>query len=580
MNSSRTDTKNGNMTQDISNKMRPLALLTVTVVISLSIFYLLFSQIYEDHQRDLNDLKDKVSFERNQMEMAHLNEIMASSLEMAYLSGESQWIERYKNAVGRFNAVTDEIFNVVPDQGSQILIREAREQFLAYDNKALHLIENRKLEKAEDILESRSYKNQKRLFEEKVRDLSYSDEVNIRLVDLRGKILVLDEILTMSAKKTTVSTRPQWEEDYNLAATALDSAIAESLELSESQTIKNALSQTSGANDKLIELEGRAFTLSKQDKRNQARDLLNSSEYLTNKQIYSDGMARFSRSLDEQIDQISENAENLIRNEILLIGAACILLISSWIIVWWSILSWKTRLAENNQALERKMLELEGFTYRTSHDLKAPLINIRGLSDIIKEDLADSAYEEVSVNIQKVGDLTVRLESLVDDIVETARIDYVNDSPEEVNLVKELVSIKDNLSTLIDDKQVAVQADLDESKTVWVQRRPIQHILENLISNAIKYSDPEKTQRFVKLEVSNSNGNTLIRVSDNGLGIPKKYDGEIFGMFKRFHKSSTFGTGLGLYLVKKNVQKINGEISFQRSPDGSIFTIFLPASEG
>jgi len=120
---------------------------------------------------------------------------------------------------------------------------------------------------------------------------------------------------------------------------------------------------------------------------------------------------------------------------------------------------------------------------------------------------------------------------------------------------------------------------LFEFTTVRIQRATIQQVLENLISNAIKYSDPEKTNRFVKVEVSDSNGSILIRILDNGLGIPKKYDDEIFGMFKRFHKSSSFGSGLGLYLVKKNVEKINGEISFQRRSEGSVFTIVLPASE-
>ena len=571
--------KNGKVSQDIIDKKGPIPLLTVAVIISFSIFYLFFKQSYEGHRRILDDLKAEVGFERNRVELIHLDEIMASSLEMAYLSGELKWVTRYNNAVGRFNTVTDEIFNLVRDQGSLIRVREVKEQFIAYDNQALHFIKNHEFEKAKNILESRSYKNQKRIFKNKVRDLSYPDKVNLRLVALQGQILVLDEILTMSAKKATVYTRPQWEQDYNLAATMLDSTIAEAIELSKNLTIENAISQTSEANDKLIELEERAFRLSKQGKKNQARDLLNNSEYLTNKQIYSDGMELFSRSLDEQIEQISENETDLLRNEILLIIAACILLILSWIIVWWSISSWKTKLTEKNAELERKIFELEEFSYRTSHDLRAPLINIRGLSDIMKEDLADGDYEEVSVNIQKVGDLTVRLERLVGDIVETARIDNTHDSPEDVDLANELESIKDNLSTLIDDKQVSIQAKFDEFTTVRTQRTPIQRVLENLISNAIKYSDPEKTNRFVKVEVSDSNGGILIRVLDNGLGIPKKYDDEIFGMFKRFHKSSSFGSGLGLYLVKKNVEKINGEISFQRRSEGSAFTIFLPASK-
>jgi PAS domain S-box-containing protein len=229
--------------------------------------------------------------------------------------------------------------------------------------------------------------------------------------------------------------------------------------------------------------------------------------------------------------------------------------------------------------IKKVNLELEEFTYRTSHDLKAPLVNIRGLSNIMKEDLEDGDYKEVSVNIQRIGVLSLKLENLVSDIVDLAKIDGENEISEEIDIAKEVELIKEKLNTLIDDNQVAVKLSLNGNKTIWTQRNLIQRVLENLISNAIKYSDPEKPERYVRIAVSVINKDTQIQVSDNGLGIPEEYFGDVFGMFKRFHKSSSFGSGLGLYLVKKNIEKINGKISLQSNSEGTIFTMFFPTHQ-
>lgn len=229
--------------------------------------------------------------------------------------------------------------------------------------------------------------------------------------------------------------------------------------------------------------------------------------------------------------------------------------------------------------LENTNVELEEFSYRTSHDLKAPLVNIRGLSQIMQEDLEDGDYKEVSTNIQKVSDLSVKLENLVGDIVEIAKTDNEDEKLEEVDIAKELVLIKEKLNVLIDEKQVALQVSLIGNQTIWAQRSIIQRVFENLISNAIKYSDPQKPERFVKVEATKLNNGTQIKVSDNGLGIPDECLSEVFGMFKRFHKASAFGSGLGLYLVKKNLEKVNGEISVESDLEGTIFTIFLPVHQ-
>ncbi len=233
----------------------------------------------------------------------------------------------------------------------------------------------------------------------------------------------------------------------------------------------------------------------------------------------------------------------------------------------------RTDLIKNLRVVNK---ELEEFSYRTSHDLKAPLVNIRGLSSIMKMDMEDGNYEEVISNLEKVGGLTQKLESLMSDILELSKIDHIEDKFEEIDIKKELQSIKENLSTLIEEKQVKMNFNFKGVDSLYTSKSLINTVLENLISNAIKYSDPDKNNRFVKVEILKEKAGIYIRVCDNGLGIPQKHMSGVFGMFKRFHKNTSFGSGLGLYIVKKNIQKINGEISVKSDAEGTVFTVFLP----
>jgi signal transduction histidine kinase len=330
---------------------------------------------------------------------------------------------------------------------------------------------------------------------------------------------------------------------------------------------------------RLVEIEEKAFLQNKNGNINKSHDLLNSDEYLKNKAIYSEGLNTFSLVLNGHIKRKAENSKENIRKKLFLIILSGLLLMVSWILVWASIVSWRKKLFDKNSELEKKMSELEEFSYRTSHDLKAPLVNIRGLSRIMQADLIDGDYEEVSENLQKIGTLSTRLEVLIGDIEETARIDAEQDEAEEVNITQEIEIIKEGLYTLIVDKEIEVITSLNDLKAIFIQKDIILRVLENLISNAIKYSNPKRSNRFVKIEGKALNDKIEILVSDNGLGIPKEFHDEAFGMFKRFHKSDAPGSGLGLYLVKKNLEKINGEISLQSTSEGTTFKITLPILE-
>jgi signal transduction histidine kinase len=101
-------------------------------------------------------------------------------------------------------------------------------------------------------------------------------------------------------------------------------------------------------------------------------------------------------------------------------------------------------------------------------------------------------------------------------------------------------------------------------------------IVENLISNAIRYADPGKTERFVETSLVDLGKEIELRVRDNGVGIPAECHAQVFGMFRRFHPQRAEGSGLGLALVKKEVLRLGGAIDFESSPAGTMFCVRLP----
>lgn len=229
----------------------------------------------------------------------------------------------------------------------------------------------------------------------------------------------------------------------------------------------------------------------------------------------------------------------------------------------------RERLTERNE-------ELEQFAYRTSHDLKAPLISIQGLSRCIAEDIADGETGEATANAQKIAALSGRLQGLISDILALMKSEYIHEPAKEVDFRRILEHAQESLQTLLREHDVSLESDLRHSSELHSQRIRVEQVVENLVSNGIKYSDAGKERRYVRVSTREEAGTFIIEVRDNGLGIPTERHGEVFSLFKRFHAQSHYGSGLGLYLVKKHVQKLRGEISFSSDGEGTCFYVRIP----
>ena len=238
--------------------------------------------------------------------------------------------------------------------------------------------------------------------------------------------------------------------------------------------------------------------------------------------------------------------------------------------------SWDiTEATEQKLKLESLNEELTQFAYRTSHDLKSPLVTVRGLSKVIQEDIEDGNYSEIKKNAATIGLQVSKLENLVVDILNLTRADLETLDVEKVDLEKLVSATKERLKDASVAKGVRIDMDLQHTHQLMFSKTRIDRILENLMSNSIKYCDQKKSDRYVKISSVDVGENVLLSVEDNGMGVPEKYQHRVFGMFERFHQNVQSGSGLGLYIVKKHVMKMGAEINFVSSPAGSKVEIKL-----
>jgi signal transduction histidine kinase/ligand-binding sensor domain-containing protein len=229
---------------------------------------------------------------------------------------------------------------------------------------------------------------------------------------------------------------------------------------------------------------------------------------------------------------------------------------------------------KRNRELQKVNEELDKFVYSASHDLKAPLNSVLGLINIAKK---EGASGNMHLYLELVEKSIRRLERFISDIIDysrnasvsikVSRVDFeeiVNEGLEEIKYLDEKTEIR---------KEVSVKGDGD----FYSDDRRISVILNNLLSNAIKYHDKRKNNKFIKILVNYTPSKAEIIVEDNGLGINEEHQKKIFNMFYRANEESK-GSGLGLYIVKETLIKIQGEVLLTSKPrEGSRFLITLPS---
>ena len=222
--------------------------------------------------------------------------------------------------------------------------------------------------------------------------------------------------------------------------------------------------------------------------------------------------------------------------------------------------------------LANKNKELTTFSYRLSHDIRAPVASALGLVDVAIDGAknSDTSIQIHTLNLVKKG--MTRLDGLIHDILELTKtrvgeVEITYFSLE--TLVNEVLLSLQHLEGFSDIK-ITKNFDLTDLQT---DQRLLRQILLNLISNAIKYKNQDRQPEIVISSNKNNRNGYSISVQDNGLGIPEDKRQDLFEMFKRFHPKKAVGSGLGLYLVRQSAESLGGDITYSPLDCGSNFTL-------
>lgn len=217
-------------------------------------------------------------------------------------------------------------------------------------------------------------------------------------------------------------------------------------------------------------------------------------------------------------------------------------------------------LAEKNQLLEQSNKELDDFAYIASHDLKEPLRGINNYASFLLEDYSDKLDDDGKTKLETLKRLTKRLESFIDALLYYSRVGRTNINWEECDLNTMVDEIKDSLHVTLEEKGIEIRIP-QTLPHINCDKIHTTELFRNLITNAMKYNDKE--EKWIEVGYSINDKNIpVFHVRDNGIGIKEKHLDSVFRIFKRLHGRDKFGggTGVGLTIVKKVVEKHGGKI--------------------
>jgi PAS domain S-box-containing protein len=240
--------------------------------------------------------------------------------------------------------------------------------------------------------------------------------------------------------------------------------------------------------------------------------------------------------------------------------------------------------------LKRSNANLEQFAYAASHDLKEPIRKISTFSDRLQSQLRDSLSEDQLKLFQRMNSATERMSVLIDDLLNYSHTTKGILNIEEIDLNKKVQRVLEDLELQVQEKQA--EFIIDPLPTIKGNRRQIQQLFQNLLSNALKYSKLNERpvihisykltkgqETGAKLEGEERNEYYhVIAIKDNGIGFEQKYSEEIFNIFTRLHARVEYaGSGVGLSIVQRVVENHKGYVYAESEPGkGSVFTIILP----
>jgi len=227
--------------------------------------------------------------------------------------------------------------------------------------------------------------------------------------------------------------------------------------------------------------------------------------------------------------------------------------------------------------LEKINSELEQFTYSVSHDLRSPLVTIKGSLNLLRTDIAGNDMEEIEQGLQRIEGATRRMHQLLEDLLELSRIGRIVNPFSEFSMYELACETEQYLHGILTESGASLTIS-KELPMVWGDRSRIGEVLQNLLENAVKFSRND-TPMIIEVGLLADKGEVVFFVKDNGIGIEAEHLDKVFILFKRF-ESDGDGTGLGLAKVKRIIDYHGGRVWAESEGKGQGATFFFTLNTG
>ena len=235
---------------------------------------------------------------------------------------------------------------------------------------------------------------------------------------------------------------------------------------------------------------------------------------------------------------------------------------------------YEKKLRAKNIELEKINAELDRIVYSASHELRTPVKSILGLVELAQHE--ENISPEIKEYFHLIQKSVVGLDELFKQIIHYSESSHMKISRQVINFDDVLPFIIETTIESINQHNIDIQYCIEQDANYYSDLSSIKILLTNILSNAVKHHNIDRNEPWIKVHVKVDKLKAIISVEDNGIGIAKEYLDKIFNMFFRINNNSN-GSGIGLYIVKEILQKLNGYARVESEPGkGTKFTMIVP----
>jgi signal transduction histidine kinase/DNA-binding response OmpR family regulator len=424
--------------------------------------------------------------------------------------------------------------------------------------------------------------------------------------ELRGRIVHLDEVLTMSARMAVATGDLKWEHRYRRFEGKLDAAIQDAIALVPDAG--GGTEQTDAANVALIEMENSAFGLARQGELEASREILFGDEYARQKAIYAGGMEVLGGELASSADTALQAQRKRMLVQLFSIAVVILILVVGWLVVIRILRHWRDELAQShrhlvdlNRDLDRKVMERtasfqratevakqankakSAFLANMSHELRTPMNAILGYSEMLMEEAEDVGHDDFIPDLQKINQAGNHLLALINDVLDLAKIESgrMEAFGEDLDVGSLIDQVAGTTQPLMgkNNNQFTIERG-EQLGTAHQDITKLRQSLLNMLSNAAKFTHEGTITLRAAREKADGVDWLIFSVSDTGIGIPADKLDHVFEEFSQADSSTTRdygGTGLGLPISRRFCQLLGGDLTVRSNiGEGTTFTMRVP----